>query len=94
MKLWDYDPDTLLPSLPTMVTFDHLHEIYRKWREDVESKAVSVRTMTEVQTVLSRPGQGCVKLRIKDNATGETTEEAFDDIPRQAPEAPLDAGRD
>jgi hypothetical protein len=80
MKLWDYDPDTLLPNLPTMVTFDHLHEIYRKWREDLESKAVSVRTMTEVQTVLSRSDQGGVKLRIRDNATGETTDEVFDDM--------------
>lgn len=28
MKLWDYDAETLLPNLPTMVTFPNLHNFY------------------------------------------------------------------
>ncbi|CAH0016543.1 unnamed protein product [Clonostachys rhizophaga] len=79
MKLWDYDPQTLLPNLPTMVTFDHLHEFYRKWREDLEARGVSIRTETEVRTVLSRSKHG-VKLRLRSAATGETTVEDFDEI--------------
>ena len=79
MKLWDYDSETLLPNLPTMVTFDHLHEFYRKWRDDLESKGVAIRTRTEVQTVLSRSDKG-VKLRIRDNSTGDVTEEDFDEM--------------
>ncbi|KAF7558630.1 hypothetical protein G7046_g5517 [Stylonectria norvegica] len=79
MKLWDYDEQTLLPNLPTMVTFDHLHEFYRKWREDLEAKGVEIRTNTEVQAVLSRSNAN-VKLRIKNSATDETTDETFDDM--------------
>lgn len=79
MKLWDYDSTTLLPNLPTMVTFDHLHGFYCKWREDLESKGVSVRTRTEVQTVLSRSDQG-VELRVRDNSTGRTADESFDEM--------------
>jgi len=79
MKLWDYDAETLLPNLPTMVTFDHLHEFYRKWRVDLESKGVAIRTRTEVTTVISRSSDG-VKLRIRDLSSSETTDEEFDDM--------------
>lgn len=43
MKLWDYDPDALLPNLPTMVTFPNLHNFYEDWRKDLESKGVDIR---------------------------------------------------
>lgn len=79
MKLWDYDSNTLLPNLPTMVTFDNLHEFYNKWREDLESKGVSIRTRSEVQIALSRSDRG-VELRVRDNSTGQTTDESFDEM--------------
>ncbi|UNI16265.1 hypothetical protein JDV02_002715 [Purpureocillium takamizusanense] len=79
MKLWDYDPVTLLPNLPTMFTFDNLHEFYGAWRKDLERRGVAVRTNTEVSKVLSR-SNGRVELAIKDNTTGHTTEETFDDM--------------
>jgi hypothetical protein len=79
MKLWDYDPNTLLPNLPTMVTFDHLHEFYRKWRLDLESKGVTIRTETEVEATLSRSSDG-VKLRVRDIVGAETEDEMFDDM--------------
>ncbi|CAM1510316.1 Fc.00g006510.m01.CDS01 [Cosmosporella sp. VM-42] len=79
MKLWDYDSETLLPNLPTMVTFDHLHEFYKKWKEDLQSKGVDIRTNTEVSTVLSRTKES-VRLRIKNNKTDELTEEEFDEM--------------
>lgn len=79
MKLWDYDPETLLPNLPTMVTFDHLHEFYRKWRMDLEGKGVHIRTRTEVQAVLSRSDDS-VYLRVRDMNNGTTTDENFDDM--------------
>ncbi|KAI9147922.1 hypothetical protein HJFPF1_11740 [Paramyrothecium foliicola] len=79
MKLWDYDPDTLLPNLPTMLTFDCLHEFDRKWREDLERKRVVVRTNTAVDAVLSRSKDG-VLLRVKDLASEETRHEYFGDM--------------
>ncbi|KAF4509457.1 hypothetical protein G6O67_003630 [Ophiocordyceps sinensis] len=79
MKLWDYDPVTLLPNLPTMFTFDHLDEFYHTWRQHLESKGVVIRTNTELSEVLSRSDAG-VKLRVRDVTTGTTTEEAFDDM--------------
>jgi hypothetical protein len=77
MKLWDYDSETLLPNLPKMVTFDNLHEFYKKWKDDLLSKGADVRTNTEVEAVLQR-SKNSVKLRIKNNKTEEVTEESFD----------------
>ncbi|KAF7540513.1 hypothetical protein G7Z17_g12192 [Cylindrodendrum hubeiense] len=79
MKLWDYDPDTLLPNLPTMVTFDHLHEFYKEWREDLQQRGVDIRTDTEVDSALSRSGQN-VKLRINDIIADQSTDEDFDGL--------------
>lgn len=79
MKLWDYDPDTLLPNLPKMVTFDHLHEFYNKWGEDLRQRGVDIRTDTEVESVLSRSGKN-VKLRIKTKSTEQSADEDFDEL--------------
>lgn len=54
MKLWDYDSETLLPNLPTMVTFPNLHQFYEDWRKDLESKGVTIRLQTTVEEILSR----------------------------------------
>jgi hypothetical protein len=54
MKLWDYDPQTLLPNLPTMVTFPKLGEFYQTWAEDLRSKGVDIRLSTDVTAILQR----------------------------------------
>ena len=48
MKLWDYDPNTLLPNLPQMVTFPKLHNFYEDWRKDLIAKGIDIRLDTEV----------------------------------------------
>lgn len=78
MKLWDYDPDTLLLNLPTMVTFDQLDEFYHKWRSDLEAKGVTIRTGTEVKEVLSRSTDS-VALCVKSN-DADAKDEVFDDM--------------
>lgn len=88
MRLWNYDPDTLLPNLPTMVTFDNLHEFYDAWRRDLESKGVNIRLNTAVTHVLTRTttsDRGGVLLRIapvdgdEDDSSGARNE-IFDDM--------------
>jgi hypothetical protein len=79
MKLWDYDKSTLLPNLPTMYTFDNLHQFYQTWGEVLKSRGAHIRTETEVCTVLSRSKNG-IKLRIKDHRNGTTRDEDFDDL--------------
>lgn len=54
MKLWNYGPDTLLPNLPTMVTFPNLHDFYEDWRKDLESKGVKVRLQADVMEILQQ----------------------------------------
>lgn len=54
MKLWDYDPETLLPNLPQMVTFPHLERFYGDWKDDLVSKGVEIRTNTDVTGIRSR----------------------------------------
>ena len=60
MKLWDYDPDTLLPNLPTMVTFPNLHDFYEDWRKDLEARGVDIRLQTEVTEISQRNDNGVV----------------------------------
>ncbi|KAH8683046.1 flavin-containing amine oxidasedehydrogenase-like protein [Tricladium varicosporioides] len=60
MKLWDYDPETLLPNLPTMVTFPNLHDFYEAWRKDLVSKSVDIRLKTDVTAILQRNSKGIV----------------------------------
>lgn len=59
-KLWDYDPDTLLPNKPTMVTFPNLNNFYADWVNDLRSKGVTIRLNTDVTAVLSRSKKGVV----------------------------------
>ncbi|KAL8826790.1 MAG: hypothetical protein Q9170_007270 [Blastenia crenularia] len=54
MKLWDYDSETLLPNLPLMVTFPKLESFYADWAADLKSKGVTIRTNTDVISILSR----------------------------------------
>ncbi|KAL8677932.1 MAG: hypothetical protein Q9186_005684 [Xanthomendoza sp. 1 TL-2023] len=63
MKLWDYDPETLLPNLPTMVTFPHLETFYADWSADLKSKGVTIRTNTDVVSILSRNAKDGVRLQ-------------------------------
>lgn len=79
MKLWDYDADTLLPNQPTMYSFDCLDNFYSKWKDDLVAKGVSIRTDTEVHSVLSRSKKG-VDLVIKNNSTDDITNEHFDHL--------------
>ncbi len=60
MKLWDYDPNTLLPNLPTMVSFPNCHEFYQAWAADLRSKGVTIRLNTDVTAILSRSSKGVV----------------------------------
>ena len=60
MKLWDYDPETLLPNLPTMVTFPKMDQFYKDWAADLRSKGVDIRLNTDVTAILERNKKGVV----------------------------------
>ena len=60
MKLWDYDPETLLPNLPQMFTFPKLHDFYADWEKDLRSKGVDIKLETDVTSVRSRNKDGVV----------------------------------
>lgn len=79
MKLWDYDPETLLPNMPTMYTFDKLHDCYAAWREDLTNKGVSFVLETEVHETISRSANNIV-LKLRDNSSGEIMEKRFDSM--------------
>lgn len=87
MKLWNYDPETLLPNLPKMITFDKLADFYEAWRKDLVSKGVEIRLNTEVTNVVARTSKG-VLLRtapVRREADGSTgpdgaQQELFDEM--------------
>ncbi|KAL8935473.1 MAG: hypothetical protein Q9216_005401 [Gyalolechia sp. 2 TL-2023] len=63
MKLWDYDSETLLPNLPLMVTFPKLESFYADWASDLKSKGVTIRTNTDVVSILNRNPQTGIVLQ-------------------------------
>ncbi|KAI2855305.1 hypothetical protein CBS147321_1974 [Aspergillus niger] len=70
MRLWDFDPDMLLPNRPEMYTFPELGAFYRDWVGDLgENKAVRVRLRTEVE-ILGRDSKRGVDLRVWDRSDG------------------------
>lgn len=90
MKLWDYDSETLLPNLPTMVTFPKLDQFYKDWASDLKSKGVDIRLNTDVTAILER-GKNGVKLRtapfdpdkrerLGEHTGPESETEIFDDL--------------
>ncbi|KZF21293.1 flavin-containing amine oxidasedehydrogenase-like protein [Xylona heveae TC161] len=92
MKLWNYDSDTLLPNLPTMVTFPNLHNFYQDWAADLRAKGVDIRLNTDVSAVLSRSNEG-VELQTRPfkpsrpdelaggtHASSEASTERFDEM--------------
>ncbi|KAJ5128150.1 hypothetical protein N7448_008929 [Penicillium atrosanguineum] len=78
MKLWEYDPDTLLPNLPTMFTFPQLGSFYEDWAADLGSKNIDIRLNTSVK-VLERGKNGVVLQTQKHDSTEPNTE-TFDDL--------------
>ncbi|KAL8370430.1 hypothetical protein RB595_000687 [Gaeumannomyces hyphopodioides] len=84
MRLWDYDKDTLLPNLPTMVTFDNLGSFYEEWRQDLVRRGVSIRLNNEVVKVAARTKKGILlQTRVVNDAgepVSETGHEVFDEI--------------
>jgi hypothetical protein len=87
MKLWDYDAETLLPNLPTMVTFPNLHDFYEDWRKGLEAKGVEVRLTTSVEEVLERGNKGVVlkttpfdSNSTEEQARAKTKVEVFDEL--------------
>ncbi|PWY65690.1 FAD/NAD(P)-binding domain-containing protein [Aspergillus heteromorphus CBS 117.55] len=83
MKLWDYDPDTLLPNQPMMYTFPNLGDFYHDWSNDLQSKGVKVQMKKKVE-ILKRDSKNGVDLLIRDNPDSnleETSrEEHFDEL--------------
>ena len=65
MKLWDYDPSTLLPNLPQMVTFPKLHAFYADWAADLKSKGVDIRLNTHVTRIISRSSKTGITLETR-----------------------------
>jgi hypothetical protein len=78
MKLWDYDPDTLLPNLPTMVTFPKLHDFYRDWAHDLVQKGVDIRLGHELIEIVERGDDG---VTIRSKALNNNKEEG-DHLPQ------------
>lgn len=90
MRLWNYDPTTLLPNLPDMVTFDKLHDFYDDWRRDLESKGVEIRLNTAVTHVLARTSKGVLLRTAPVNKDGKPVQDSAADGPAgQAPQQEL-----
>ncbi|KAJ5159381.1 uncharacterized protein N7482_006385 [Penicillium canariense] len=78
MRLWEYDPDTLLPNLPTMFTFPNLGNFYRDWAADLRTKGVLIRLNCSVE-VCERGKKGVV-LQLQPQQGSEPWTETFDEL--------------
>ncbi|KAJ5900450.1 uncharacterized protein N7473_004520 [Penicillium subrubescens] len=76
MKLWEYDPDTLLPNLPEMYTFPNLGNFYRDWAKDLTAKGVDIRLNSSV-AILKRGKEGVVLQIERHSGDGDQAESAY-----------------
>jgi hypothetical protein len=80
MKLWDYDPDSLLPNLSIMYTFPDLGNFYLDWAEDLDSKGIEIRLNCTIE-ILERGKKGALlRTQFHDNrCRGEANIEMYDE---------------
>lgn len=84
MKLWEYDPDTLLPNLPTMYTFPNPGDFYQAWAKELRAKGVDICLHSSV-AILERGKTGMVLQFQRQVNDGEQPEsgyspETFDEL--------------
>ncbi|RPD63984.1 FAD/NAD-P-binding domain-containing protein [Lentinus tigrinus ALCF2SS1-6] len=66
MRLFEYDEKSLLASIPTMLAFPKLHDVYQAWREEISSRGnVQFKLGCEVCRVLSRSAKKDGPVRIE-----------------------------
>ncbi|KAL2364004.1 hypothetical protein RJZ56_003058 [Blastomyces dermatitidis] len=58
MKVWDYDPVSFVPNLPSMFTFPNMRLFYRDWAIGLCSNGVRIRLNTEVTKIIRRDRHG------------------------------------
>ncbi|KAK2778557.1 hypothetical protein FQN53_001756 [Emmonsiellopsis sp. PD_33] len=58
MKVWDYDPASFVPNLPSMYTFPNMRRFYQDWEAGLRSKGVNIRLNTEVVKISRRDRRG------------------------------------
>ncbi|KAH9859028.1 FAD/NAD-P-binding domain-containing protein [Lenzites betulinus] len=81
MKLFEYDPRSLLASIPTMLAFPKLHDVYQAWKSEIASHgSVDFQLNHEVVRVISRTAKkdGPIQIEYKAADGGE------DAVPRVA----------
>ncbi|OCH84894.1 FAD/NAD-P-binding domain-containing protein [Obba rivulosa] len=68
MRLFEYDQKSLLASIPTMLAFPKLHDVYQGWQSEIASRGnVTFKLNHEVLRVVSRSSkkQGTVQIEYK-----------------------------
>ncbi|KAH9941001.1 FAD/NAD-P-binding domain-containing protein [Amylocystis lapponica] len=59
MRLFEYDEKSLLASIPTMLAFPKLHDVYDAWKSEISSRGnVTFKLHHEVLEVVSRDARG------------------------------------
>lgn len=82
MRLFQFDEKSLLASIPTMLGFPKLHDVYQSWKDLIaEPGNVIFKLGHEVHTVIQRKStqKGGVIVEYKD-PDGELHQEAFDEL--------------
>ncbi|KAI0743733.1 FAD/NAD(P)-binding domain-containing protein [Daedaleopsis nitida] len=66
MKLFEYDEKSLLASIPTMLAFPKLHDVYQAWKEETASRGnVEFKLNHQVIRVVSRTAKKEGPVRIE-----------------------------
>ncbi|KAM5530388.1 hypothetical protein V8D89_015949 [Ganoderma adspersum] len=77
MKLFEFDEKSLLASIPTMLAFPKLHDVYQAWKEDIESRGnVQFKLHHQVLRVVSRNAKGGGPVQVEFQASLNHTRNA------------------
>ncbi|GBE81398.1 hypothetical protein SCP_0311270 [Sparassis crispa] len=66
MRLFEYNERSLLASIPTMLAFPKLHDVYQAWNDEITSRGnVTLKLNHEVLRVVSRSAKGDAPVQIE-----------------------------
>lgn len=81
MRLFEYSEESLLATIPTMLAFPNLNDVYAAWKDRLESRQAHVRLKTEVTQVVERKnGRIVLKCKRAEDESGESETLAFDEL--------------
>ncbi|PCH43806.1 FAD/NAD(P)-binding domain-containing protein [Wolfiporia cocos MD-104 SS10] len=85
MRLFEFSEKSLLASIPTMLAFPKLHDVYKAWKEEIASRGnVTFKLHHEVTQIISRHSEGKASISSPVHIKYKVTHNGLESKPKEA----------